>query len=472
MAIESTIVLDTLDRHVIEPATTPPMFVPLSAVPTAVWPAMPSTQAASLLAIQHQLDRSQWLSPVELQMLQLRQAEQVLRHAAQSVPFYRERLQDCPGVLSGRLTIEAFRSLPRLMRQDIQCDPDRLAATRLPAGQGRVIEHFTSGSSGMPIRTLGTSLAQFFWDAFTLRDHQWQQRALDAKLAAIRSHMKEGHHPGWSPSLRKLYGVGSCATLNIGADLDAQLDWLDEEQPAYLLSHPSNVHGLAKRSLELGRRLPSLRQVRTFGETLKPDLRDLCRQAWDAKVTDVYSTEEVGYIALQCPEYEHYHVQAENVLVEVLDDDGRACPPGQIGQVVVTSLHNFAMPLIRYQLNDYAEVGEACPCGRGLPVLKRILGRQRNMVVLPDGKRRWPSLPSRLMVEIAPVRQFQLIQKSLTRVEAHLVVERSLDKYEEDHLAAWLGERLGAAFQLEFHYVAEIPRRPNSKYEDFISEIA
>lgn len=139
---------------------------------------------------------------------------------------------------------------------------------------------------------------------------------------------------------------------------------------------------------------------------------------------------------------------------------------------MVTSLHNFAMPLIRYQLNDYAEVGEACPCGRGLPVLKRILGRQRNMVVLPDGKRRWPSLPSRPMVEIAPVRQFQLIQKSLTRVEAHLVVERSLAKYEEEHLAAWLGERLGAAFQFEFHYVAEIPRRPNSKHEDFISEVA
>lgn len=448
------------------------MLVPLSSLSTTVWPALPQPQTAMLLALQHQLEQSQWLSPAELLGLQLRQLAQVLRHAAQWVPYYRERIQDFPGLVSGRFTYEHFRRLPQLTRQDVQVELPRLVSSQLPAGQGKIFEHFTSGSSGMPVRTLSTSLAQFFWDAFTLRDHQWHRRDLGAKLAAIRSHVENGHHCAWSPSLKRLYGVGTCATLNIGADVATQLDWLEKEQPAYLLSHPSNVHALAKRALEEKRPLPSLRQVRTFGETLNSDLRDLCRQAWNADVTDVYSTEEVGYIALQCPAHDHYHLQAENLLVEILDDHGQVCSPGQIGRVVVTTLHNFAMPLIRYQLNDYAEVGDACPCGRGLPVLKRILGRQRNMVVLPDGKRHWPSLPSRLMVEIAPVRQFQLIQKSLSLVEAHLVLERPLSRGEEARLAAWLTERLGAAFQIEFRYVAEIPRSPNSKYADFVSELA
>ena len=127
-------------------------------------------------------------------------------------------------------------------------------------------------------------------------------------------------------------------------------------------------------------RLPGLREVRTLGEASTPDLRALCREAWGVPLVDVYSAEEVGYIALQCPEHEHYHVQAESVLVEILDERGAPAPPGETGRVVVTDLHNFAMPLVRYEIGDYAEVGEPCACGRGLPVLRRIVGRVRNML--------------------------------------------------------------------------------------------
>src|SRR6185295_14515719 len=99
---------------------------------------------------------------------------------------------------------------------------------------------------------------------------------------------------------------------------------------------------------------------------------------WGVGVVDVYSSEECGQIALQCPEHEQYHVQSESVLVEVLDDEGRPCAPGTIGRVVLTTLQNFAMPLIRYDIGDFAEPGPACPCGRALPVLTRIVGRVRN----------------------------------------------------------------------------------------------
>ena len=78
----------------------------------------------------------------------------------------------------------------------------------------------------------------------------------------------------------------------------------------------------------------------------------------------MYSSQEVGYIALQCPENESYHIQAENVLVEILDDDGLPCEPGEVGRVVVTALHNLATPLLRYDIGDYAEVGSPCSCGR------------------------------------------------------------------------------------------------------------
>src|SRR3546814_5152572 len=83
----------------------------------------------------------------------------------------------------------------------------------------------------------------------------------------------------------------------------------------------------------------------------------LAREVWGLKIVDMYSTQEIGYLAFQCPQHDHYHVQAEAALVEVLNEAGESCRPGEIGQVVTTPLLNFAMPMIRYAVGDLAEVG-------------------------------------------------------------------------------------------------------------------
>jgi phenylacetate-CoA ligase len=186
----------------------------------------------------------------------------------------------------------------------------------------------------------------------------------------------------------------------------------------------------------------------------------------------MYSVQETGYLALQCPEHAHYHVQGEGVLLEVLDAAGRTCAPGEVGRVVVTPLHNFAMPLIRYDIGDYAEVGERCACGRGLPVLNRILGRVRNMVTLPSGERYWPPVYGERYREVAPIRQFQIVQKSLERLEVKLVADRELTAAEQGKLRDLIHQRIRYPFELTFTYHDEIPRGPGGKYEDFKSELA
>jgi phenylacetate-coenzyme A ligase PaaK-like adenylate-forming protein len=99
-------------------------------------------------------------------------------------------------------------------------------------------------------------------------------------------------------------------------------------------------------------------------------------------IADIYSEQEVGYIALQFPDYPYYHVQPENILVEVLDDNGNVCSSGDIGRVVITTLHNFTTPLIRYEIMDYAKVGEPCSCGRGLPVLLQYKLSEESVIFL------------------------------------------------------------------------------------------
>ena len=260
--------------------------------------------------------------------------------------------------------------------------------------------------------------------------------------------------------------------LNVRADITKQLDWLQREDPDYLITHASNLGALAELSIKRGVKLPSLRQARTFSETLRPDLRARVRDAWGVEVADVYSCEEAGVIALQCPLHEHYHIQSENLIVEVLHPDGSQCQPGETGEVVLTTLHNFAMPLIRYRIGDYAEVGEMCSCGRGLPVLKRIHGRQRNMLTLPDGSQHWPSFPSALWLTVAPIQQFRVIQTALDNLEITYAMDRALTATEEIALKEAIGERLGYAFNITWHRVDLIERTPNAKYEDFVSRLS
>lgn len=122
--------------------------------------------------------------------------------------------------------------------------------------------------------------------------------------------------------------------------------------------------------------------------------------------------------------------------------DGLPCAPEQIGEVALTTLHNFAMPLIRYRLGDYAELGEACSCGRGLPVLRRIHGRRRNMLRLPDGRQLWPSIPASLWLDVVPLEQFQLVQRNAAELQINYVMSRQLTADEQARLAAVLTARM------------------------------
>ena len=203
-------------------------------------------------------------------------------------------------------------------------------------------------------------------------------------------------------------------------------------------------------------------------------MRTACRTAWNVRVVDMYSSQEVGYIALECPTGESYHVQAENVLLEVLDDQDRPCSPGEVGRVVVTALHNFATPLLALRHRRLCRGGAPCPCGRGLPALRRIMGRQRNMAILPDGRRRWPAIELAGTDDVAdfpPIHQFQLIQRTRTMMEMLLIVHRPLTPEEEDRLRGWVIIAVGHPFEVRFRYVDAIPRGKLGKFEDFRCDI-
>jgi phenylacetate-CoA ligase len=439
-------------------------LIPRSSCTGVEWPALPDDDAARMLALQYQFEQSQWWPLERLQELQLQQFAQVFRHALATVPFYRERFAPWSG---GVMSWERYRELPVSSRPDIQLAGTAMHSSAPPQAHGPGISTQSSGSTGSPMVTLGTAWTQMLWSALLLRDHIWHRREFDGKLAAIRSKTEDGVFADWGPAT-SAFATGPSVVRSLVIDIDEQLRWLEAENPDYVLSFATNLQALARRSLELGVRLPRLKQARTFGETLLPDARDIVRKAWGVGIADSYSSEELGYIALQCPEHEHYHLQSESLIVEVLDADGAPCAPGETGQVVVSTLHNFAMPLLRYASGDYAEVGDPCACGRGLPVLKRIVGRQRNMLLRPDGVRYWPSFPMQQWGDAAPVQQIQLLQDAIDHIEVRVVMPRDFAAGERERLTAALLGSLGYPFRITLRRVESIPRGAGQKYEDFI----
>ncbi len=440
-----------------------------SALPGMTWPAIPNDDGARMLALQFQFEQSQWWSLEQLQAHQLQQFAQIFRHAIATVPFYRQRFTRWAA--SGITSWSQYCELPISSRQNVQQAGSAMHSVAVPPAHGERVQTESSGSTGAPLVTLGTTWTQLIWCALLLRDHLWHGRDLRGKLAAIRTRTTHAGYAGWGAATAAFH-TGPSVVRSVSGDLDEQVHWLASETPDYLISLATNVQALAARSRELGVRIPRLKQARTYGEMLRPEARDIVRAAWGVEIVDSYSSEELGYIALQCPVCEHYHVQAESVIVEVLDEAGRPCEPGAIGQIVISTLHNFAMPLLRYASGDFAEVGDSCACGRGLPVLRRIVGRQRNMLVRPNGGRYWPSFASELWREIAPIEQIQLVQKDRDSVELRIVAPRELTADETRRLFAALENSLGCVYRMTLVRLAEIPRSAGGKYEDFICEVA
>jgi phenylacetate-CoA ligase len=443
---------------------------PLSCVPGIEWPALPTAAGAQMLAMLWQLERSQWWPGEVLLENQFRQLRELAGHAAANVPYYRDALRRAGISSTAELNPENFRRWPVLRKSELRANEGALRALHYPKEHGPLGGTSTTGSTGIPVRVAYTELAYFFSQALFIRDHLLHERDFSQKLALINTAVQRGSLASWG-SVDIAFPTGPVVTLSSSTDVSEQLDWLVAERPSYLVSQANNLRALLLRSRETGKRPAGIRQLVTISDMPPPDLKSLAAECWGASLAATYITEECGTIASQAPGYDHYLVHAETFYVEVLRDDGTPCADGETGRLVVTPLHNFAMPLLRYELGDWAEKGSHCPSGRGLPVLNRILGRTRNMAQDPTGRRFWPSFPAELFTSVAPIRQLQLVQRTASAIEVRYAMERELSASQIEHLTAALRKKLGYPYELSFSRVTKLDTA-SGKFEDFVSELA
>jgi len=446
---------------------------PASSVDGIVWPPIVTGPHAALAALTHHLDASQWLPLEHIERLQRAQLARLAEHCEKQSPHFRVRLRE-NGLSPADLGEPGgLARLAPLTRRRIQRAGEHLFCGEVPEGHLPLADGKTSGSTGEPVVVKRTAISRLHWFAVTLREHFWFARDFRQPLTAIRANLRDYEEiESWGAPVSLLFPSARSQGIPIRTPIAEQIELLERFQPGSLIVLPGNLAALTDEFRRRDRKLPGLTHIRSLGETLTPFVRDAARSWFGARVEDNYSSQEVGNIAVECPESGLYHVMAESVLVEVVDEAGHPCADGEIGRVLVTDLSNFATPLIRYEIGDYAEAGPPCPCGRGLPTLRRVVGRERNLVVKPDGSRHWPMVGFARFREVAPVSQYQLIQESALMIEVRLVCERALTPGEEDALRDVILASLRFPFALRFSYFPDrIPPSASGKYEEFISRV-
>jgi len=388
----------------------------------------------------------------------------LIRYCFENVKYYREEFERT-GINPDQISsADDLKKLPTLTKQELRNRWWDFLPMALPAC--RVSR--TSGSTGVPVCILSDENSRMFNSAAVIR----YRRALGLKLLGgqILTPLKTPAEPNRRAHLTFLQGIHKTYYINPYTN-----DCEYAKQLFSVLQKPT-VIGItpAIRALACKVRdgvFPALKPnvVITSGESLVQQTRDLLESVFKARVADVYACNEAGDVAWQCLVAQGYHINADNVIVEIVKDD-KPVPDGEVGEVAITNLNRFSMPIIRYKNGDMARMSPyPCPCGCKLPMIAEIIGRTGEDLILPGHKSiPWNQLKG--LMNHPWIRQFQLVQNKDASLTIRYVTEKDTDTARLEHLLLYRFKKLfGDSIAVTAKKCDEIATGPAGKTKLVIS---
>ena len=257
------------------------------------------------------------------------------------------------------------------------------------------------------------------------------------------------------------------------ANLDRFVATIRAKRPTMLFGYPSSLSLIAAHARKKGIRLDAqgIKVVFVTSERLYDEQRATITQVFGARVANGYGARDAGFIAHECPAG-GMHVQAEDIIVEIVGPDGAVLPAGQAGEIVVTHTATADFPFIRYRTGDVAVMSdETCSCGRTLPLLNEIQGRTTDFVVAADGTIMHGLALIYTVRDVPGVERFKIIQHSLDHTEVLLVTTPVFNDAGADRIVRDYKARLGASVQVSLTRVDEIPREASGKFRYVVSKV-
>ncbi|MBI4518492.1 MAG: glycosyltransferase [Deltaproteobacteria bacterium] len=421
-----------------------------------------------------ELRQTQWLSPGELAQLQLRRLQRLVQHAYDHVGWYREQFQAAGVTPRDVRSLDDLRRLPLLSKQELR---DNLYFDLLSDNHDKhkIQKITTSGSTGEPLALFVDRLQLDMRWANTWRNMEWtgyrfgdrQVRLWHSSLGLTRKQVAKEYLDAFLLR-RKFFPVFSLDD----AMLRRYVDYVRRHRPA-LLDGYAEAFNVIAHYLER-ERVTGLcaGAIISSAQTLPAVTRALIERQFCCRVFDKYGAREFSGIAHECEQHRGYHVNAESYIVEVLRD-GRPAAAGEVGEVVVTDLNNRCVPLIRYRLNDLAVPSDrTCACGRGLPLLERVLGRLQSVVLGSNGRYLPASFFAHFFKEYEyAVARYQVVQEARTRLVVRLIRKPRFSEETEAAIRRALGKALGEAMSIGLEYVDKLPLGRTGKAQICLSLI-
>lgn len=415
----------------------------------------------SILRLRRFFERSQWFSLDELLACQEQLLRRTIAHADEQVPYYRElfrKLRLRPADLS---TLADLQKIPTLSKAMVRAEFSRLQARDKERHHPRMYQ--TSGTSGAPVRFLLDKPANVLEFAHYWRHWSWAGYRLGDCFAELTSQ----HFLGDEKLARRTWCYQwrfrrlLLNSLFLSGDRVAEhAGVLRKYRPRFLKGTASALHFLALFFEQQGISDIVCEGIFATGEQLLRSQRELIEEVFHGKVYDSYGHMERTVAISECP-HGGFHVNPEYGVLELVEKTPLPATKVEhgarrfIAKIVGTSLHNLSMPLLRYELNDIVELEEpaaACACGRAMPVISRVTGRQEDVITTPDG--RVITTLFILFDNVPGIALGQAVQEEPARLVIRIVASPEYTRRSEEVLVAYVRRFVGSAMRVEVEYLS------------------
>jgi phenylacetate-CoA ligase len=449
------------------------MDLPALAIRHIAFPLWERKNRWGLLRHLGNMERAQYWPPEKLAEHQWSAFRRLVTHALETCPYYRDAFRRAGVSLQDLRSPQDIARVPTLSKEDVQAHRDAMVSSRYRPED--LIEDMTGGSTGSPL--------QFYYDrerfatrtAATLRHDRWSGWEIGERRAILWGAAQDVRANDLKARLRRRL-INRTLMLDASALDEAAMArfarQLERYRPTLLVAY-ANTLGLFARYVQAQKiRGLTAKGIITSAEMLTPENRALIEETFGCRIFNRYGCREFAVIASECEAHSGLHINADNLLVETVSAAGPC--RGEDGELVITDLRNFAMPMIRYRIRDVGRIlPGTCQCSRGLPLMELSGGRVTDFLTATNGRKvSGVVLATYVITRIPGIEQVQFVQSEPGAVTLNLV--RGAGWSEGTTLTPLLAkarEFLGPDMRFEVSYRDRIPHESSGKYRFAVSSL-